>query len=122
MEKLFQIPKIIRMRRIRVVVLSLLIIMIVSGCGTLTTVFQADAVTKRKLNQVETRCEAVPRVYSGVAYDFCILRGKPSQTALWLVPIPELMMVDIALSAAFDTVLLPYTIYEQIQRGSIYIP
>lgn len=109
------------MKKIRTLILAYLTALIVSGCGTLTTVFQADSVTKRKLNQVETKCESVPRVYSGIAYDFCVLRGKPSQAALWLVPIPELIMVDIALSAALDTALLPYTIYEQIQSGSIYI-
>lgn len=110
------------MRKIRTLILAYLTALMLSGCGTLITVFQADSVTKRKLNQAETKCESVPRVYSGIAYDFCVLRGKPSQAALWLVPVPELIMVDIALSAAFDTVLLPYTIYEQIQRGSIFIP
>ncbi len=109
------------MKKIRMMILAYFAALILSGCGTLITVFQADCVTKRKLNQVETKCESVPRVYSGMAYDFCVLRGKPSQAALWLVPIPELIMVDIALSAALDTVLLPYTIYEQIQSGSINI-
>lgn len=109
------------MRKIRMTVLMWFAALILSGCGTLTTVFQANSVTRHKLKQVETKCESVPRVYSGMAYDFCLLRGKPSRAALWLFPMPDLVMVDITLSAALDTVFLPYTIYEQIQRGSIYI-
>ncbi len=49
----------------------------------------------------------------------CVLRGKPSQAALWLGPGAELMLVDIALSGVLDTVVLPYTIYEHVIAGSI---
>lgn len=110
------------MRTMRVIIATIFAVLVLSGCGTIITVFQADNVTKYKLKKVETKCELVTRIYSGLAYDFCILRGKPSQAALWLVPLPELILIDIALSSALDTALLPYTIYEQIQRGSIYIP
>lgn len=63
----------------------------------------------------------VPRIYSGVSYDICILRGKPSHTSLWLGSVPQLMLVDLALSGVLDTVVLPYTIYKQINEGHIHL-
>lgn len=89
------------------------------GCGTLNTTIRGDSVARRNLNQVETPCKTIPRVYSGVSYDICILRGKPSNTMLWLGSAPQLMLVDLALSSVLDTIALPYTVYGQINDGSI---
>jgi uncharacterized protein YceK len=91
------------------------------GCGTINTVTRGDSVTKRDMNHVKSPCEAIPRIYSGISYDICVLRGKTSRSALWLGPGPELMFVDLALSGVFDTVFLPYTIYQQVNEGSIYL-
>ena len=91
------------------------------GCGTVNTVVRGDSAVKYNLKQAGTSCEAIPRVYSGVAYDICILRGKPSRTALWFGSVPELIFIDLALSGALDTVALPYTIFGQINDGSIYL-
>lgn len=89
------------------------------GCGTVNTVIKGDSVTRRNLNQVKSPCETIPRIYSGVSYDICVLRGKPSRTALWMGLGPELMLIDVALSGALDTLALPYTIYAQINEGPI---
>jgi uncharacterized protein YceK len=91
------------------------------GCGTINTVTRGDSVTKRDLNHVKSPCEKIPRIYSGISYDICVLRGKPSRSVLWLGPGPELMLVDLALSGVFDTVFLPYTIYQQVNEGFIYL-
>lgn len=91
------------------------------GCGTINTVVRDDAVARRNLSQVKSPCEIIPRIYSGVSYDMCVLRGKPSRTALWVGAIPELMLVDLALSAILDTVVLPYTVYEQMNAGPIHL-
>lgn len=95
------------------------IAVLLAGCGTINTVIRGDWVTKRNLNRIETSCETIPRIYSGVSYDVCLLRGKPSQMALWLAPIPQLIFIDMALSGALDTVALPYTVYTQINNGDI---
>jgi len=34
---------------------------------------------------------------------------------------PQLVFVDLVLSGVLDTVVLPYTVYEQINEGSIDI-
>ena len=98
-----------------------LVALFLLGCGTVNTVIRGDSVARYDLKQARTSCEAIPRVYSGVAYDMCILRGKPSRTALWFGSIPELIFIDLALSGALDTVALPYTIFGQINDGSIYL-
>ena len=89
------------------------------GCGTINTTIRSDSVARRNLNQVETSCKTIPRVYSGVSYDICILRGKPSHTMLWLGSAPQLILVDLALSSVLDTIALPYTVYGQINDGFI---
>lgn len=93
--------------------------LILSGCGTVTTVLRGDDVTVRELKARKTYCQSIPRVYSGVAYDLCILHGPPSAaTGLSLndVPWPYL---DVAVSGVLDTLLLPYTLYRQNADGSI---
>lgn len=89
------------------------------GCGTINTVVKGDSVTRQNLNHVKSPCETISRIYSGVFYDICILRGKPSRAALWLGLGPELMLVDLALSGVLDTIALPYTIYGQVNEGPI---
>lgn len=91
------------------------------GCGTINTVVRGDSVTRQNLSHVKSPCETIPRIYSGVFYDICVLRGKPSRAALWLGPGPELMLVDLALSGVLDTVALPYTVYRQINEGHIHL-
>ena len=87
------------------------------GCGTVTTVLQEDADAARGLRRQKTYCQSIPRVYSGVAFDFCLLNAQPDFTGV-LVPA---VLVDIVASGAVDTVLLPYTIYRQSTDGKIGI-
>ncbi|MCF5720069.1 YceK/YidQ family lipoprotein [Pseudomonas syringae] len=93
--------------------------LIVAGCGTMTTVLREDSVTVQSLKAKKTYCQSIPRVYSGVSYDLCVLHAPPhsgSGLSLNNVPWPYL---DVAVSAALDTILLPYTVYRQSADGSI---
>jgi uncharacterized protein YceK len=87
------------------------------GCGTVATVLQDDADAAHGLRKQKTYCQSIPRIYSGLAYDFCVLNAPPDPTGI-LVP---LALVDLALSCALDTVVLPYTIYRQGIDGNIQI-
>lgn len=91
------------------------------GCGTTNTVFRGDEVTGKNLNEWQTNCRALPRVYSGVFYDFCVLYSTPTvppwggfATNLHLFP-----LLDTVPSGIADTLLLPYTLYRQRKDGSI---
>ncbi|MHC8364885.1 YceK/YidQ family lipoprotein [Pseudomonas sp. ZT5P21] len=88
-----------------------------SGCGTAVTVLQNDEDAARSLRKQKTYCQSIPRIYSGLAYDFCVLNAPPDPTGI-LVP---LVLLDLALSGALDTVALPYTIYRQGMDGNLRI-
>jgi len=92
-----------------------------SGCGTVNTVVRGDAVAAKNLREWRTRCASLPRVYSGAVYNFCILNGEPNPTtdapgAPAAIPFA---IVDIALSGVLDTLVLPYTVYRQLEEGNI---
>ncbi|MDI3275503.1 YceK/YidQ family lipoprotein [Pseudomonas sp. MDT1-16] len=88
-----------------------------SGCGTAVTVLQDDAEATRGLRKQKTYCQSIPRIYSGLAYDFCVLNAPPDPTG-FLVPF---VLLDLTLSGVLDTVALPYTIYRQTTDGNISI-
>ena len=88
-----------------------------SGCGTALTVLQDDSDAARSLRKQKTYCQSIPRVYSGLAYDFCVLNASPDPTGVLL----PFVLLDMPLSGVFDTVSLPYTIYRQVTDGNISI-
>ncbi|WP_442965960.1 YceK/YidQ family lipoprotein [Pseudomonas sp. Root562] len=88
-----------------------------AGCGTAATVLQDDADAAQGLRKQKTYCQSIPRVYSGLAHDFCVLNAPPDPTG-FLVPF---ILLDLTLSGALDTVVLPYTIYRQSVDGNIQI-
>ncbi|BCX67728.1 MULTISPECIES: YceK/YidQ family lipoprotein [Pseudomonas] len=103
--------------------LMLLAALMLSGCGTVQTVVRGDDVAAKSLREKNSYCGAVPRIYSGVTYDFCYLnapleKGRDAQVH---DSAPAIVLIDVVLSGAFDTLLLPYTLYRQQADGSIII-
>lgn len=98
------------------------LVLALSGCGTLNTVIRGDGVAARSLKEIKTNCESIPRVYSGVAYDFCKLNGEPAPVHTWGASegAPG-AVIDMLFSGVLDTVVLPYTIYRQRTDGNIAI-
>lgn len=95
---------------------------LLAGCGTINTVFRDDGVTSDNLKEAESFCGAVPRVYSGVVYDFCLLHGaEPRPNRVRSGPEMGFVAVDIGASATLDTLLLPYTLYRQHSDGGIEV-
>jgi len=105
---------------IKMAVASAVISLTLTGCGTVSTVFQADEDAARGLRKQKTYCKSIPRVYSGLAYDFCVLNAPPDPTGMFV----PFILADMALSGALDTVVLPYTLYRQGTEGnlSVYWP
>ena len=100
------------------------IVLSTTACGTLDTVFREDAVASQKLKDLRSHSESVPRIYSGVVYDFCSLNGEPngkkSLEDQQIASVPWIA-IDFALSGVLDTLVLPYTVYRQNRDGSIEI-
>ncbi|MEJ5060320.1 MULTISPECIES: YceK/YidQ family lipoprotein [unclassified Pseudomonas] len=102
---------------IKTAVASGVISLALTGCGTAVTVLQDDAGAAQSLRRQKTYCQSIPRVYSGLAYDFCVLNAPPDPTGILV----SLVLLDLALSGALDTAVLPYTIYRQGVDGNIQI-
>lgn len=88
-----------------------------AGCGTVHTVSN-EARAVDDLAKWQSDCNSIPRVYSGVAYQFCNLNGPPRTGTHW-APFP--ILVDMAASGIADTIILPYTGYRQYKRGNVPI-
>jgi len=101
----------------------LLVALMLAGCGTIQTVVRGDEVAAESLKEQKSYCGAVPRIYSGVSYDFCSLNAplKKGLDAQEHTDVPAVVLVDVVMSGALDTLLLPYTIYRQQADGSIVI-
>jgi len=97
----------------------LLSLVFIQACGTITTLSESDQRISSKLAKHDTYCESLPRVYSGVSYDFCTLNSKPNKTAVDVLV--GFYLVDGILSAAADTLALPYTVLQQSDKGSMQI-
>jgi len=103
-------------------IVVLLLVLALTGCGTIHTVILGDDVVKTKMNQIETKCDSIPRVYSGLSYDFCYIHARPVSThGEPPTNSPPLIFFDMVFSGVIDTVLLPYSIYKQTQDGSINV-
>jgi len=101
----------------------LLAALMLAGCGTVQTVMRGDEVAAKSLKERKSYCGAVPRIYSGVTYDFCILNAplEKGRDAEVHDNAPAIVLLDVVLSGALDTLLLPYTLYRQQADGSIMV-
>ncbi|MFV8781754.1 YceK/YidQ family lipoprotein [Microbulbifer sp. SA54] len=59
----------------------------------------------------------MPRVYSGIAYNMCKLNSNGS--SIYFDDLLGLTLLDSLLSAATDSIALPYTLYTQQSQGNI---
>ncbi len=102
---------------------ALTALLTVSGCGTINTVMRGDDVVKRNMDKVDTKCSAIPRIYSGVVYDFCLLHAKPLPEGQWSSSTNDITLIglDLVFSCVLDTLVLPYGIYKQVNDGSIRV-
>ena len=88
-----------------------------SGCGTIQTVSDESKAVDN-LARWESSCHSIPRAYSGFAYQFCNLNGPARSGNHWSA---DTIFVDMGLSAIADTLILPYTGFQQLRWGSVPI-
>ncbi|NAT24336.1 YceK/YidQ family lipoprotein [Pseudomonas syringae] len=98
----------------------LLLTLALTGCGTINTTFRPDSIAGGKLTHWKSNCSSIPRVYSGVMLDFCELHAEPQPGSAYQVHNdPAWVLVDMGVSGIADTLLLPWTIYQQNEYGYI---
>lgn len=95
--------------------------LLLCGCGTIKTTVQDERVISDTLRARATYCTSIPRVYSGLAYNWCLLNAPPTTIKGWN-PTLESTILDMGLSAIADTVMLPFTLIAHIEYGALNIP
>ena len=74
---------------------SVVLIFTCAGCASIATWHYSDATLASFLQNRRTHCESLPRIYSGVYFDYCWLDSDPQRVygsapiALLLIPSPS---------------------------------
>lgn len=109
------------MRKFQTVII--LLTFVCSGCATTknVNVIENGAITHNYWNS-RTHCNSLPRVYSGVAHNACFaLFAERSHGEIYSSFEAGGYLLDTFASAMADTLVLPYTICTQYQRGNIRV-
>ena len=95
---------------------------LLSGCSTIKTINPTYNRVEVSYQGHKSYCKEIPRVYSGVSYNLCLLYGEPNPngTVSTIYGVPS-FLIDSVFSLAADTVVLPYTIYNQEDKGNIKV-
>jgi len=78
-----------------------------NGCSSLYTNFASEQRVNHALYRAGSDCDQIPRVYSGVTFNYCYLTGTPREA--WQYGVMSFLVFDMLPSAALDTVALPFT-------------
>ncbi len=97
----------------------LLLSVLITGCGTVTSLSSSDEDIAYQLRKQKSYCETTSRAYGGVSYNLCKLNSNPNKTYIdWFL---GFYIIDTVVSAAGDTVALPYSAFQQAEKGSIKV-
>ena len=92
------------------------------SCATVKTIVPPFNHIEISYKGKDSYCKDIPRIYSGISYNACLLYGEPSTTSNFNsfngVPF---IVIDSAFSVIADTVVLPYTIATQMNEGNIRV-
>lgn len=95
----------------------------VTGCGTFRTTGLDEPRIEIGTKTKKSLCTQIPHVYSGVFHNFCWMHreANPNYSSIRTTGDLPLIVVDTVLSGMMDTILLPYSIYQQAELGSIKV-
>lgn len=93
------------------------------SCATVLTIAPDNNHVRIEYRGKKSYCKDIPRVYSGVMYNFCYLYGEPSRTPNLgsTVGGTPFFVIDATLSLVADTIVIPYTAYQQAEKGNIKV-
>lgn len=104
-------------------IICVIFVLLTFSCSTIKTVEPLQNHVAISHGNNKSYCKTIPRIYSGIATNICILYGESNKSAgvdatthsfhYWVI--------DSAFSVVFDTVILPYTIVSQLNNGSIQV-
>lgn len=126
-------------QKLKITTSTILALALLAGCGSVQTLgpgAKTDLADNEKYRT--TRCETIPRTYSGVAYVLCTAYIRKADSAnskqengstggsgsarkqedIEPGSLPGSSVIDLLLSGVVDTLVLPYTLYKQFDDGS----
>ena len=104
-------------------IICFLLVLCCSSCATIKTLDPIKNHINISHQGKKSYCNALPRIYSGSAYNFCLMYGEPSRRpnvgdSINGIPF---VLVDTVFSLVSDTLVLPYTVLTQVQKGPIKV-
>ena len=104
-------------------IICLLSLLCCASCATIKTLDPIGNHVNISHKGKKSFCDEIPRMYSGSAYNFCLMYGEPSKRpnvgdSINGVPF---VFVDNVFSLVSDTIVLPYTVVSQIKKGPIKV-
>jgi uncharacterized protein YceK len=101
-------------------IIVLVILFSISACGTMRTVPEKAQLKLKHSSKLNANtCKKIPRIYSGVIFNGCLILGPPN---LYAPPSSAFFFfADTVGSLITDTIVLPYTIYGQVRYGNFPI-
>jgi uncharacterized protein YceK len=105
------------------ILIAALLIVSSTACSTLKTVVSDRDRVDITSQGYDSNCNRIPRIYSGVSYNVCLLHSEPNSNyigGIGLLGVP-VIFIDTMCSAIADTVILPYSIYTQVNDGNIKV-
>jgi uncharacterized protein YceK len=112
--------------RIAICAIPLLMATMLQGCSTIMS--QSGAIKSyTSLREPKPSEQTISHVYSGVQFDGLAIVGAfrddpiPRYTSTGRLALGTLAVMDMPLSLLMDSVLLPLTVYRQLDRGNIIL-
>ncbi|MGJ8691466.1 MAG: YceK/YidQ family lipoprotein [Thalassotalea sp.] len=102
-------------------IIGITLVLFICSCATIKTVEPTHNHVDISHGKYKSNCKSIPRIYSGTYYNICILYGEPNKSTSTDTAKHSFhyWAIDSAFSIVSDTVILPYTIYSQIDKGSL---
>lgn len=92
------------------------------SCSTIKTINPPQDHVNISYKGKKSYCKKIPRIYSGISYNACLLYGEPSNvTNIDSFNGVPFIFIDSAFSVITDTIVLPYTITTQVNKGDIKV-
>ena len=102
------------------IIIVLVILFSISACGTMRTVPEKAQLKLKHSSKLNANpCKKIPRIYSGVIFNGCLMFGPPNPYAP--PHYAYFFLADTVGSLMADTVVLPFTIYGQVRYGNFPI-
>ena len=99
----------------------ILFVLLCSSCGTIKSLNHDNGEVEIKHSMVKTNCDKISQIYSGVRYDMCLLDSERKSSPPYIIDPLWLTSIDIVASAVADTIVLPYTAYQQVKNGDLVV-